>query len=113
MKKLTYILTALTFAFSCLGLWAMLNLLGSLSARSSQALPAFTTLLVDWRSCLLLLPIPVAAYCGYALFWRNSGERDGTTFLACSMSLLCLVLVPVLLATFLPCVMLMDQAWSQ
>jgi hypothetical protein len=113
MKKLAYILTALTFAFSCFGLWALLNLLANVSARSSQVLPAFTKLLVDWRACLLLLPLPVAAYCVYALFSRNSGERETTTFLACSMSLLCPVLFPVLLATFLPCVVLMDQTWSK
>ena len=91
----------------------MLNLLGSLSARSSQVLPAFTMLIVDWRTCLLLLPIPLAIYCAYALFRRNPGERETVTFLACSMSLLCLVLFPVLLAAFLPCVLLMEQAWSK
>lgn len=113
MKKLAYILTTLAFAFSCFGLWAMLNLLGNVSARSSQVLPAFTMLLVDWRTCLLLLPLPVAAYTVYALIRWNSGERETTTFLACSMSLLCLVSFPVLMATFLPCVVLMEQTWTK
>lgn len=113
MKKLAYILTTLTFAFSCFGLWAILNLLGNVSARSSQVFPAFTMLMVDWRGWLLLLPLPVAVYCVYALIRWNSAEREATPFLACSASLLCLVFFPVLLATFLPCVLLMEQTWSR
>jgi hypothetical protein len=113
MKKLAYILTTLTFAFSCFGLWALLNLLGNVSARSSHVFPAFTMLLVDWRACLLLLPLLVAAFCVYALIRWKSGERETTTFLACSMSLLCLVAIPVLLATFLPCVVLLEQTWTK
>ena len=111
MKKLSHILVTLTFAFSCVGLWSMLNVLNSVSAQSSQALPAFSALLVGLRGWLLLLPIPVAVYCVYALFRRQALEQNGTTFLACSMSVLCLVFFPVLLAVFLPCVVLMEQTW--
>lgn len=111
MKKLTHVLVTLTFAFSCLGLWAMLNLLGSVSRQSTQALPAFTALLVGLRAWLLLLPIPVAVYCVYALFRRQALEENATTFLACTMSALCLAFFPVLLAVFLPCVVLMERTW--
>jgi len=111
MKKLTFVLVTLTFAFSCFGLWAILNLLGQTSVKSLQTFPQFTTLLVDLRLGLLLLPIPVVAYCIYALLPRQSQQTNPMTFIACSMSTLCLVFFPVLLAAFLPCVMLMERAW--
>ncbi len=110
MKKTTHILVTLTFAFSCFGLWAMLNVLGSLSAHGSQALPAFTALAISLRLWLLFLPIPAAAYCIYALVRPKLVEPSGTAFLTCSMSALCLVFFPVLLAMFLPCVVLLERA---
>jgi hypothetical protein len=113
MKKLTYILVTVTFAFACFGLWAMLNVLDSLSAQSAQALPAFTKLLVGLRIWLLLLPIPAAGYCVYALVRRRVSEESGMAFIACAMSALCLVSFPVLMGVFLPCVVLMDQTWGK
>lgn len=113
MKKLTHILVTLTFAFACFGLWAILNVLDSLSAQGAQALPAFTVLLVGLRIWLLALPIPVVAYCIYALVRRRVSEQSGTAFVACAMSALCLVFFPVLLGVFLPCVKLMDQTWGK
>lgn len=109
MKKLFHILVTLTFAFSCCGLWAMLHLLSTVQGRA-HALPAFTALMVGLRTWLLLLPVPVVAYCAYAPLHRPATEHNGTAFLACSLSALSLVFFPVLLALFLPCVVLMEQS---
>ena len=109
MKKVTPILITLTFAFACLSLWAMLTALGKVSANGSQALPGFTRLCLGWSPLLLMLPIPVAGYCLYTLFRRQQTEQSGTTFLAWTMSALCLVFFPVLIAVFLPCLRLMER----
>ena len=109
MKKVTHILITLTFAFACLSLWAMLTALGKVAANSSVALPAFSAIFVGLRTWLLLLPIPVAGYCFYALFRRQQSEQTPTTFLAWSMSALCFVFFPVLIAVFLPTLRLMEQ----
>ena len=103
MKKLTHILITLTFAFACLSLWAMLTTLGKVSANSSQSLPGFTRFCLGWSPLLLMLPVPVFGYCLYALFRRQQTEQSSTTFLAWTVSALCLVFFPVLLAVFLPC----------
>jgi hypothetical protein len=114
MKTLTYILITFAFAFSCFGLWAPLNVLGSLSPQSSQALPGFTRLLVESRMFLLFLPIPVLLYCVYRILRRgNSQESTATAFVACTMSLLSAVFFPVLLGLVLPCAVLMEQIWSR
>ena len=79
MKKLTHILVTLTFGFSCFGLWAMLHLFSTVPTRS-HALPAFTSFVIGLRTWLLLLPIPVVAYCVYALIRRPAAEQNGTAF---------------------------------
>lgn len=111
MKKLTHILVTLTFAFSCFGLWAMLHLLSTVPIHS-HALPAFTAFMVGLRTWLLVLPVPVTAYCAYTVLRRPTAEPNGTAFLACSLSALSLVFFPVLLAVYLPCVVLMEQSWE-
>ncbi len=109
MKKVTLILITLTFAFACLSLWAMLTALGKVAANSSLALPAFSALFVGLRAWLLLLPIPAVGYCLYAMFSCHPTEQSPTTFLAWTMSVLCLVFFPVLIAVFLPSLKLMEQ----
>src|SRR3954470_11997666 len=98
MRKITHILITLTFAFACISLWAMLTALGKVSANGSQNIPAFTRLCLGWSPLLLMLPVPVVGYCLYALSRRQQTEQSSTTFLAWTMSALCLVFFPVLLA---------------
>jgi hypothetical protein len=109
MKKLTHVVVTLTFAFACLSLWALLTALGKVSAHTSQALPAFTALVIGLRTGLLLLPIQVAGYCLYTVFRRQPTEPSGTAFLAWTMSALGLVFFPVFIAMFLPCHRLIEQ----
>ncbi len=109
MKRVTHVLITLTFAFACLSLWAMLTTLGKVTANSSQALPGFTRLCMGLSPVLLMLPIPVVGYCLYAVFRRQQTEQSATTFLAWTMSALCLVFFPVFLAVFLPCLRLMER----
>ena len=111
MKKFTHVLITLTFTFACLSLWAMLTMLINVAAHSSQLLPlpGFTRLFLVGRPVLLTLPVPVVAYCLYVIFRRQPTEQSSTTFLAWTMSALCLAFFPVLIAVFLPCLKLMEK----
>jgi hypothetical protein len=46
------------------------------------------------------------------LLRRSAGEANGTAFLACSLGALSLIFFPVLMALFLPCVVLMERSWK-
>lgn len=109
MKKFTYVLITLSFAFACLSLWAMLTMVINPAAHSLGQLPGFTRLCLAGRPVLLLLPVPVVGYCLYTIFRRQPTEQSSTTFLAWTMSALCLVFFPVLIAVFLPCLKLMER----
>ena len=109
MKKFTHVLIALTFAFACLSLWSILTVLINVAANSSGALPGFTRLCLAGRPLLLMLPVPVLGYCLYAMFRRRPIEQSGTTFLAWTISGLCLVSFPVLMAVFLACLRWMGK----
>ncbi len=108
MKKITHILVALTFTFACLSLWAMLAAVGNLSPHWSQTPPAFTRLCLSLSPFLLVLPVPVVAYCVFALVRKSTEVEAGTAFIAWTMTALCLVFFPVLLAVLLPCFQLLE-----
>jgi hypothetical protein len=107
MNRITHGLVTVAFSFACLCLWSLLSVLGKTSAASGFALPAFTRFCIGLSPLLLMLPVPVVGYCLYALFCRPQSEQAGATFLAWTMSALCLVFFPVLIALFLPCLKLM------
>jgi hypothetical protein len=109
MKKITLVLITLTFAYGCLSLWAILTTLVKHAAAHSIALPAFTNLVVGLRAGLLWLPVAVAAACVYALFRRQPTDSGPATFLAWTLSGLCLVSFPVFIAALLPIVKFMEQ----
>jgi len=107
MKKLTHVLITITFTFACLSLWAMLTAVANLSPHWSQTLPAFTRLCLSLSPLLLALPVPVLAYCVFALIRKHSTPEAGTAFAAWTMTALCLVFFPVLMAVLLPCFQLL------
>ena len=108
MKKATPILVTITFTFACVSLWAMLSAVANLSPHWSQPPPAFTRLCLSLSPFLLALPVPVVAYCVFALVRKHSTPEAGTAFIAWTMTALCLVFFPVLLAVFLPCFQLLE-----
>jgi membrane protease YdiL (CAAX protease family) len=108
MKKVTHTLVTLTFTFACVSLWAMLTAVANLSPHWSQAPPAFTRLCLSLSPFLLALPVPVVAYCVFALIRKHSTQETGTAFIAWTMTALCLVFFPVLFAVFLPCFQLLE-----
>jgi hypothetical protein len=109
MKKVTAILVTFTFTFACLSLWAMLTAVGNLSPHWSQPPPAFTRLCLSLSPLLLALPVSVVAYCVFAPIRKQSSPEAGTAFVAWTMTALCLVFFPVLMAVLLPCFQLLER----
>ena len=108
MKKITHILITLTFSFACLSLWAMLTAVAKLSPHWTLTLPGFTRLCLGLTPFLVALPVPVVAYCVFALTRKHSTPETGTNFIAWTMAALCLVFFPVLMAVLLPCFKLLE-----
>ena len=109
MKRIIPILVTLTFTFACLSLWAMLTTVANLSPHWSQTPPAFTRLCLSLSPFLLVLPVPVLAYCVFALIRRQTTSEAGTAFVAWTMTCLCLVFFPVLMAVLLPCFQMLER----
>ncbi|MEK7684712.1 MAG: hypothetical protein AAB466_04765 [Verrucomicrobiota bacterium] len=107
-NRVTHLLVTLTFTFACFSLWAMLMAVGNLSPHWPLTPPAFTRLCLSLRPFLLVLPVPVLAYCVFALIRKPSTPQAGTAFIAWTMTALCLVFFPVLMAVFLPCFQLLE-----
>ncbi|MSU61666.1 MAG: hypothetical protein EXS31_04580 [Pedosphaera sp.] len=108
MNKLTHILVTLAFSFACFSLWAMLTAVANLSPHWAQTPPAFTRFCLSLRPCILALPLPVAACCVFALVRKQSTPEAVTAFIACTMTALCLVFFPALMAVLLPCLQLLE-----
>ena len=108
MKRITTILVTLAFTFACVSLWAMLTAVANLSSHWTQTPPAFTRLCLSLSPFLLALPVPVVAYCVFALIRKQSAPEAGVAFIAWTMTALCLVFFPVLLAVLLPCFQLLE-----
>lgn len=109
MKRITPILVTLTFTFACLSLWAMLTAVANLSPHWSQTPPAFTRLCLSLSPFLLALPVPVVAYWVFALIRKQTTSEAGTAFVAWTMTGLCLVFFPVLMAVLLPCFQMLER----
>jgi len=103
MKTATHILVALAFTIACVSLWALLTAVANLSPHWSQAPPAFTKLCMDLRPVLLALPVAIAAFCVFVGIRKKRSREAETTFIASTMTAMCLVFFPVLLAILLPC----------
>jgi hypothetical protein len=100
MKKLAHILVLAVFAVACWLLWCILHL-PSLVAHG-QTLPAFTILCVGLRPVMIVLPILAAIYCLWIMFRKAERLPSWVTFFATTMSILVLVTLPTLIATYLP-----------
>lgn len=86
----------------------MLTAVANLSPHWSQTPPTFTRLCLSLSPFLLALPVPVVAYCVFALIRKNGTAEAGTLFVAWTMTTLCLVFFPVLMAVLLPCFQLLE-----
>jgi hypothetical protein len=102
MNKIAHILVLLVFSVCCWFLWAILHL--APRGAPGGEVPAFTTLCVDLRPVLLVLPALAALYCVWILLRKADRLPSWVAFFATTMSVLVLVTFPTLVATYLPLV---------
>jgi hypothetical protein len=110
MNKVIHGMIAVFFGIACWFLWAMLTVVSNLMLRVSDQPPAFTQLVVDLKPLLVLLPFLVIGYCFFVWLRRSANTPDWVGFFAGTMMGLVLIMLPTMVAIWLPMVQFMDQA---
>ncbi len=100
MNKSIHALIVAVFAIACLFLSWMLALIAQLMPR--MPLPGFTQFCVSLKPVLYVLPILAVAYCCRVWFSKEATRRSWVGFFAGTMMALVLVMVPTIIATWLP-----------
>ena len=108
MNKTIHGFIAAFFGIACWFLWAMLSLSASLMVRVSDHAPVFTELCVGLRPLLWVLPIVGAMYCLYVWIRKNDGRCSWQGYFACTMATLVLLMLPTLIACWLPVVQFIE-----
>jgi hypothetical protein len=101
MKKLIHALILAVFGYGCLFASVMLNLAPAVR-RANPSLPAFTVLCVSLRPVVVALPILAAAYCLWVWFRKADRVPSWVGFFAATMGVLVVVVLPAVLAAYLP-----------
>ena len=108
MNKIIHGLIAAFFAFACACLWGMLNLTSHAMLRVSDQPPAFTLFCVGLRPLFVALPIVAGAYCLYVWIRKTDVRRSWVPFFAATMGSLVLVMLPTMIAVWLPVIQFIE-----
>ena len=108
MNKIIHGLIAAGFAFACWCLWAMLKLTSHVMLRVSDHPPAFTQLCVELKPLLVVLPVLAAAYCLYVWIRKTDHRPSWVPFFAATMGSLVLVMLPTMIAVWLPMIQFIE-----
>jgi hypothetical protein len=105
MTKLTNVLVLGVFAGSCLLARAMLTHM--LEIRNApRVLPYFTNLCISLRPVLIILPLAAAVCCLWLWLRQRESASGGTAFVAATMALLILFVLPAIGTSYL---LMIDQ----
>jgi hypothetical protein len=102
MNKTIHGLIVAFFALACWCLWGMLTLISHVTPRISDQPPAFTQFCFELRPLLVVLPVLAATYCLYVWIRKADARRSWVPFFAVTMAGLVLVMLPTMLASWLP-----------
>ena len=102
MNKLIHGLIAVSFAFACLCLWGMLTLTSHVPPRVAGQVPAFTQFCIGLRPLFVVLPVVAAAYCLYVWIRKTDHRHSWVPFFATTMGCLMVVMLPTIIAVWLP-----------
>lgn len=100
MNKVIHGLVAAVFGITCLFLSWMLTLVSGLMP--GMQLPAFTRFCISVRPLLLVPPVLAVSYCFNVWFGRNDTRRSWVGFFAGTTTVLVFVMVPTIIAAWLP-----------
>ena len=111
MNKVIHGLIATGFGIACWFLSAWLTMSASFMQRvlSGDQVPAFTTLCLNLRPLLILLPVIAAVYCLYVWFRRGPTRAPWQGFFASTMAVLVFLLLPCMLAVWLPVLSMIEK----
>lgn len=110
MNKFIHGVIMAFFGFACLCLWGMLNLTSVVMFRVSENPPAFTRLWVGLKPLFVVLPILALAYCLVVWIRQADVRRTWVSFFAATMGSLVLILMPTLIAVWLPVIQFIELA---
>ena len=109
MNKVIHGLIAACFAFACMCLWGMLTLTSHAMLHASIQPPAFTLFLIGLRPLFVVLPVLATAYCLYVLIRKADPRRTWMPYFATIAGSLLFVMLPTLLAVWLPVIQLIGM----
>ncbi len=104
MNKLIHALVLAFFGIGCWFLWGLLTVTGNAWASMGQQLPAFTRLCLGLRPLMAVLPLLALGYCLFVWLRRADTRTPWVGFFATTMASLVLVMLPILIAAYLPLV---------
>src|ERR1035441_41824 len=102
MNKLIHGLIAAVFGITCLWLSWMLTLILDFTGETNAQLPGLTRFCLSLRPLLLVLPVLALGYCVYVWFSKNDARKSWVGFFAGTMMVLVFVMVPTIIAAWLP-----------
>ena len=108
MNKIIHGFIMAFFAFACACLWGMLNLTSVAMFRVSDQPPAFTLFCVGLRPLFVVLPIVAAAYCLYVWIRKADIGRSWVPFFAATTGSLVVVMLPTMIAIWLPIIQFIE-----
>jgi hypothetical protein len=111
MNKLAHTLVLAVFSIACWFLWALLTFVSRVG--HGEALPSFTMFCVGVRPVLIVLPVMAAAYCLWIWLRKADCLPSWVGYFATTMSVLVLVMLPTLLAAYLPLVSAINHLTSR
>jgi hypothetical protein len=105
MNKTLHGLVLALFAFSCWILSLILRLPQMVAPKMSHPLPAFSRFCMGAGPIVLAVLVAVAlVYCCVIWLRKSHGSPSWVTFLAASMSMIVLAMLPTVIAIYLPVV---------
>jgi len=103
MKKIIHGLILAVFGFGCLFTWGILQMAPmAILGHPDRGLPGFTTLCINLRPLVAVLPVLAAGYCVWVWFRKSDRVPSWVGFFAAAMGVLVLVTLPAMVAAYLP-----------
>ncbi len=104
MNKFLHAVILAVFGVACSLVWLLMKLpllLGP-GYRALYPLPMFTELCVSLRPVMIVLPLVAAVYCLWIWFHKADRVPSWIGFFAIAMGVLALVMLPAMIAAYLP-----------
>ncbi len=115
MNKAIHASIVLFFGVCCWFLWGILTLTLHTTQRflAGSQIPEFTRLCIGLRPLLVVLPMVALGWCLYSWFRKTQARESWIGFFASTMAVLVLVMLPTLIAAWLPLISIIAKIGRQ